>query len=115
MRYLKCEIPDPYSPNFLTAYDLSLLRKGTNGTITSSVGTGGTLLSGTYQFSYRMADPTNKRFTKWSSPTNPIHVYSGANGLTPVYSGIGLITNRKITLTITPSTDRKSTRLNSSH
>src|SRR3546814_5432620 len=52
-----------------------------------------------------MADPTNKRFTKWSSPTNPIHVYSGANGLTPVYSGIGLITNRKITLTITPSTE----------
>lgn len=103
LRYLKCEIPDSYSANFLTAYDLSLLRKGANGVITSTVDAGGTLLSGTYQFSYRMADPTNKRFTKWSTLTNPIHVYDKANSTTPVYSGIGLITNRKITLTITPS------------
>lgn len=103
IRNLKCEIPDPYSPNFLTAYDISLLRKGSVGTITSAVGTTGTLLSGTYQFCYRMADPTNKRFTKWSTPTNPVHVYSIANSTTPVYSGIGLITNRKVTLTITPS------------
>lgn len=103
IRYLKCEIPDPYSANFLTAYDLSLLRKGATGTITATVGTTGTLLSGTYQFCYRMANPTNKRFTKWSTPTNPIHVYSKANDSSPVYSGIGLITGRKITLTITPS------------
>lgn len=105
VRYLKCEIPSPYSANFLTAYDLSLLRKGANGTVTSTVDAGGTLLSGTYQFAYRMADPTNKRFTKWSTLTNPVHVYDKANGLEPVYSGIGLITDRKITLTITPSTE----------
>jgi hypothetical protein len=102
-RYLTCEIPSPYTPNFLTAYDLSLLRRGANGNITFSVDSGGTLLSGTYQFSYRMADPTNKRFTKWSSLTNPIHVYDKANGNEPVYSSIGLITGRKISLTITPS------------
>lgn len=105
IRYLKCEIPSPYSANFLTSYDLSLLRRGGNGAITSSVDAGGTLLSGTYQFVYRMADPTNKRFTKWSTPTNPVHVYSKANDSTPVYSGIGLITGRMITLTITPSTE----------
>ena len=104
IRSFKCEIPDPYSANFLTEYDLSLLRRGANGTIAlSSVQSGGTLLSGTYQFSYRMADPTNKKFTKWSSLSNPIHVYSAENGTSVVNSGIGLITDRKISLTITPS------------
>lgn len=104
-RYLKCQIPDSYSANFLSSYDLSLLRKGANGTIVlSSVASGGTLLSGSYQFAYRMADPTNKKFTKWSSLTNPIHVYSAENGTSVVNSGIGLITDRKVTLTITPST-----------
>lgn len=106
IRYLKCEIPSPYVANFLSTYDLSLLRKGANGTIAfSSVGATGTLLSGTYQFAYRMADPTNKRFTKWSSLTNPIHVYDKTNSSSPVNSGIGLVTNRKITLSITPSTE----------
>lgn len=103
LRYFKCEIPSPYTANFLTAYDLSLLRRGANGTITASVGSGGTLLSGTFQFSYRMCNAAEKRFTKWSSPSNPVHVYSKGNDSTPVYSGIGLITDRKITLTITPS------------
>ena len=115
IRSFKCEIPDPYSANFLTEYDLSLLRRGANGTIAlSSVQSGGTLLSGTYQFSYRMADPTNKKFTKWSSLSNPIHVYSAENGTSVVNSGIGLITDRKISLTITPSeeeTDERAVRL----
>src|SRR5690606_17627833 len=106
IRQLRCEIPSPYSANFLTAYDLSLLRKGANGSITlTSVSSGGTLLSGTYQFAYRMADPTNKRFTKWSSITNPIHVYSGENSTSVVTSGVGLLTDRKITLEIEPSTE----------
>lgn len=104
LRYLKCEIPSPYSANFLTEFDITLQRKGANGTIDlTSVDDGGSLLSGTRQYSYRMADPTNKRFTKWSSPTNPIHVYDKANASEPVYSGIGLPTTRKITLSITPS------------
>lgn len=106
MRHFKCEIPDPYSANFLTKYDLSLQRRGANGTITATIGTsGGTLLSGTYQFCYRMSDPTNKLFTKWSSLTNPIHVYDKTNSTDPVYSGIGLVTDRKISLTITPSSE----------
>lgn len=106
IRFVKCEIPSPYTANFLNAYELSLLRKGANGTIDFvSTGTGGTLLSGTYQFSYRMADPANKLFTKWSSLTNPFHVYDKTNSTSPVYSGIGIITNRKITISITPSTE----------
>ena len=104
VRYLKCEIPSPYTPNFLTDYDLSLLRRGANGTITlPNITSGGTLLSGTYQFAYRMCDPQNKRFTKWSSLTVPIHVYNTTS--TPVTAGIGLVTNRKISLTITPATE----------
>jgi hypothetical protein len=106
VRFIKCEIPSPYIANFLNSYRLSLLRKGANGTISfTSTASGGTLLSGTYQFAYRMANPTNKSFTKWSSLTNPIHVYDKANSTSPVYSGIGIITNRKITISIEPSTE----------
>jgi hypothetical protein len=109
LRFIKCEIPSTYSPNFLTSYDISLLRKGANGTIVlDDVDSGGNLLTGSYQFSYRMADPINKRFTKWSSLTNPIHVYKGSRTSAlilgePVYAGIGLMSDSKITLNITPS------------
>jgi hypothetical protein len=103
-RQLKCEIPASYSANFLTKYDLSLLKKGANGTIfRTGVNPGGSLLSGTYQFTYRMVDPVNKKFTKWSTLTSPFHVYSASNSDDPVYSGIGLPTSRKIDLLITPS------------
>jgi hypothetical protein len=106
IRFVKCVIPTIYSPDFLTKYDISLLRKGSNGIVTlSSIQAGGSLLSGTYQFSYRMIDPTNKRFTKWSPLTNPIHVYTKGNDADPTYSGVGLPTNREINLTITPSTE----------
>ena len=105
MRFIKCEIPAPYSPNFLTAFDLSLQRKGAVGTIAlSSVGSGGNLLSGTYQFVYRTCDPTKKKFTKWSAITNPIHVYDAVNSSDLIHAGVGLLTGRKITLLITPST-----------
>ncbi len=104
VRFLKCEI-NAYTPNFLTAYQISLGRKGATGTIALDEisATGGSLLSGTYQFSYRMADPTNKRFTKWSTLTNPVHIYSRDNGVDQVYAGIGLSTTRKIVLEISPS------------
>lgn len=105
VRYLKCQIDFPYTPNFLSSYAISLLRKGANGTIELDAisATGGSLLSGSYQFSYRMADPLNKRFTKWSTLTNPIHIYSADNSDESVYAGIGLQTTRKITLDVTPS------------
>jgi hypothetical protein len=105
LRFIKCEIPSPYVANYLTSFDISLQRKGALGEIElSSIGSGGSLLSGSYQFAYRMADPTNKRFTKWSSLTNPVHCYDSDNSDDPVHAGIGLLTDRKITLSITPST-----------
>lgn len=106
MRQLRCVIPNSYSANFLNSYDLSLLRGGANGTITlDGVSSGGTLLSGTYQFSYRMVDPVNKKFTKWSTLTSPVHVYDAENGSSPVHAGIGLPTARKISIDIEPAFD----------
>lgn len=109
MRYLKCEIPSPYTANFLTKFDISLQRKGAVGNIAlTSVGAGGNLLSGTYQFAYRTCDPVKKKFTKWSSITNPVHVYDADNSSNIIHAGIGVLTNRKITLTITPSATEAS-------
>lgn len=107
IRYLRCEVPSPYVANFLTASDLSVQRRGANGKITlDSILTGGSLLSGSYQFAYRMVDPVNKRFTKWSSLTLPIHVYSAANStVAAVYSDYGLPTDFKIRIDITPTTE----------
>lgn len=107
-RFLRCEIDFPYTANFLSAYQIALLRKGATGKVvldpvSAITATGGSLLSGTYQFAYRMADPLNKRFTKWSTLSNPIHVYSRDNGNDQVFAGIGLQTTRKINLDIAPS------------
>ena len=107
VRQLRCEIVFPYSANFLNEYDLSLQRRGANGTISliSISDTGGSLLSGTYQFAYRMVDPDTKRFTKWSSLTNPIHIYAEDSVYNKSYAGIGLPTPKKIIIGITPTTD----------
>lgn len=105
MRYFKCEIPSPYTANFLTKFDISLQRKGAVGSITlNSVGSGGNLLSGSYQFAYRSCDPVKKKFTKWSSLTNPVHVYDADNSTNVIHAGVGILTNRKINITVTPST-----------
>jgi hypothetical protein len=101
VRQLRCEIP---SPNLLNENDLSLQRRGANGVVElDSISSGGSLLSGTYQFAYRMVDPDKKKFTKWSSLTNPIHVYAtdAANFIS--YSGIGLPTTQKITIDVVPT------------
>lgn len=104
-RYFRCEIPSPYTANFLTETDISLQRRGANGKITlDSILTGGALLSGAYQYAYRMVDPVNKKFTKWSALSLPIHVYSAANSSEPVFSDYGLPTTFKIRLDITPTT-----------
>lgn len=104
LRQLTCTITTPWIPNSLSAYDLALLRRGANGTIAlSSIANGGSLLSGTYQFSYRMCNPTAKKFTKWSSISNPINVYDSDNTDAQVFAGIGLPTTRKIIVTVTPS------------
>lgn len=107
LRFIKCQI-DSYTPNFLSEYDITLLRLGANGRIAvNSISTGGSVLTGTYQFVYRMINPLSSppKFTKWSTPTNPIHVYTASSlSSDPVYAGIGLVSTNKITLTVTPST-----------
>lgn len=103
---LRCEIPDPYAANFLTDYDISLQRRGANGTIEiTDILAGGTLLSGTYQYAYRMVNPDTKKYTKWSTLTNPAHVYATEGAQSIKYAGIGLPTTKKVEITITPTDD----------
>lgn len=92
----------------LDNYDLSLTRQGGLGNIrldySDVVSEGGSLLSGTYQFAYRQVDPITKKVSKWSSLTNPIHVYAQENPSYRVYnSGYGLVTNRKIKVYAEPT------------
>ena len=112
IRQLRCEIPAGSPDFFLTEQDLSLQRHGANGVITynNSTVVDGTLLSGTYQYAYRMVDPIHKRSTRWSSLTSPIHVYQQANtfGVTPVYSAVGISTPFGITITITPTAEESA-------
>ncbi len=107
IRKVRCEIPTPYVANFLTSFDLSVQRRGGTGSVDFDTITTGSLLSGTYQFAYRMVNPTTKTITKWSSLTNPIHVYEKftepSSGLFVSYSGIGLYTLKGIQLDINPS------------
>lgn len=101
---LRCEIPSGYSPNFLTDDDILLLKKPALGTITlDSVTTGGSLLTGTYQLAYQLINPTNNKYTKFSLLTTPIHVYTTINSFTR--AGIGLPSNKKIVVDITPTED----------
>ncbi len=106
IRKVRCEIPTPYVANFLTSFDLSVQRRGGTGYVDFITITAGSLLSGTYQFAYRMVNPQTKTITKWSSLTNPVHVYSANNSSTNVpYSGIGLPTLFGIELDVVPTTD----------
>lgn len=102
-RQLRCEIPTGATDFFLTQFDLSLQRWGANGAVTFfELGTG-TVVSGTYQFSYRLVDPTKKRFTKWSSLSKPFHVYNRVNDNDLVYSSIGLPTAFSIKGFVSPT------------
>lgn len=109
VRKVRCEIPSPYIANFLTEFDLSVQRRGGLGNITYLMRITGSLLSGTYQFAYRMVDPATKTLTKWSSLTNPYHIYtSNHSGNTPVYSGIGLPTPYGLEFNVNPTSEELS-------
>jgi hypothetical protein len=105
IKKLRCEIPSPYSPNFLTDLDLKLTRHGGNGTVElSDIVIGGSLLSGAYQFAYQLINPATNQFSKFSLLSNPFQVYLSDEDIVSIgRSGVGLISNRKIILTITPS------------
>jgi hypothetical protein len=101
-RRLRCEISG-YESNYLDDYDLSLTRQGGKGYVRLDeddvISTGGSLLSGTYQFAFRFVNPTISKVSKWSALSNPIHIYSQEYPENAYYnSGYGLATNRKITV-----------------
>jgi len=103
---LRCEIPTGYSGTaFLDAEDLELLQIPALGQIeldsTNGITTGGSLLTGTYQVAYQLYNPTSNKYSGFSLLTNPIHIYT-AQTVTK-QAGIGLPSNRKITLDITPT------------
>lgn len=104
-RKIRCVIPNSYTPNFLSEFDISLQRRGGLGSIAYSSHITGALLSGTYQFAYRMVDPATKTLTKWSSLTDPMHVYSSSDTLSSVYAGIGLPTVFGLEINVNPTQD----------
>lgn len=109
IRKVRCEIPSPYTANFLTSFDLSVQRRGGTGSVVFNTITAGSLLSGTYQFAYRMVNPETKSLTKWSSLTNPFHVYIAedipSSSYDVHYSGIGLPTPFGIQIDVNPTTE----------
>ncbi len=102
-RKIRCVIPNSYTPNFLTEFDISLQRRGGLGSIEYASHIAGALLSGTYQFAYRMVDPVTKTLSKWSSLTNPMHIYSSSNTLLAVYAGVGLPTSFGLEINVNPT------------
>jgi len=79
LRKIRCDITTPYT---LTAEDISLQRRGTLATVgldTISL-TGGTLLTGSYQFSLRLFNENTRSYTKWTVPTTPVVISSDGNG-----------------------------------
>lgn len=104
IRKLRCEIPNPYVTNFYTPEQLSLQRRGTMGKISlDQIITGGSLLSGTYQFVLRLFNEDLKSYTRWTIPSTPVIVSRAVSG-EPNQGGYGIGTNKKIQLDITVPT-----------
>ena len=113
IRKIRCEIPTPYVPNFLTVTDLSVVRQGAIGQIElSDIVTGGNLLSGSYQVSYQLVNPDKDLYTRYSLLTTPILIFNGdtqpPNNNEYKSGGIGINTNKKILLNVTPTADELS-------
>lgn len=101
LRKLICDIPDSNVSNFLTKQDLKLLQSGAIAPIATTVTTGnGSLLCGSYQIAYQFCNPVTNQFTKFSLFSNPCHIYSNSDN--QVISGVGLVSNRGIYVTIRP-------------
>jgi hypothetical protein len=105
-RKLRCVIPSGYSGAFLDALDLDLLKVPALGLITldatNGVSTGGSLLTGSYQLAYQLYNQDSNKYSGFSLLSNPIHVYN-IDDNDVVSSGVGLASNRKIVVDITPT------------
>ena len=91
----------PLSATQLSAQSLSL---GTSRISVTSIGGDGSLLAGTYQFSFRLRNSLTLRYTDWSVFTNPIPIIpqSYTTGSTNAYYGgnAGYPTTRSISFTV---------------
>jgi len=94
VRKLRCEIPSPYSANFLTSAQLSLTRRATLAKIIldSIASTGGSILCGSYQFCIRFYNEDRKQYTKWSIPSHPVNISRTTSGLGE--GGYGMISSK---------------------
>lgn len=103
IRRLKCII-DSSSP-ILFEESVTLRRFSPTATLSvDDVVDGGSVYSGSYQFSYRAVSIANNKFSTWSLLTNPMPVALNGvdDGVDVVLGGIpGAITNKKIQLSIT--------------
>lgn len=106
IRKLRCEIPLPYSPNFISDEQLSLQRRGTIASVglDSIPNTGGSLLCGSYQFSVRLYNEDSKTYTKWTIPTSPINI-SQTTGNEIGYGSYNAVSSKLIRMVVTVPND----------
>jgi hypothetical protein len=106
-RKLKCEIPDPYVPSFLTTHDLKVIRPFPLGILSlTDIKEGGSLLCGSYQFAYQLYNPTKNKYTKFSLLTNPIQIFANQDEFV-INGGIGVLSPYQIVLSATLSEHEK--------
>lgn len=99
IRKFRCEIPSPYSANFLTKEQISVQRRAALAKVSPMVNTGGDLLTGSYQFSVRLYNQTSKTYSRWTIPTIAYNVSKSQSGDFSIgYYGIN--SNKKIDLDV---------------
>lgn len=99
IRKIRLEVPSPYSANFLTSEQISLQRRATIAKLSlTDVNTGGSLLTGSYQFSLRLYNEDSKTYTRWTIPSSPVNVTRNPGTTELSVAGYGTIANKKIEL-----------------
>ena len=92
-----------------TEEEIKLIRTGFRGNIASTtVATGGDLAAGVYQFSLRLYNNDENKYTKWSLLTQPVFIGIDATTTSKSYGGVGFVTSNKITLNLATATDYTS-------
>lgn len=84
-----------------TAQQISLQRRAPLGNYSFTHATGGSLLTGSYQFSWRFYNNITKTYSKWSLLSTPAIVSKDAAGDLFASGYYGLSSNKKLTLNIT--------------
>jgi len=119
IRKIRCNIQAPNiaaNTPFLTDTNMAVARRRAIGQVNFvSTGSGGTLLTGTYQLAYQLInlnsgqDTDYNKYTRFSLLTNPIHVYynptTAFGGNVGNFTGVGMQSDQLINVTITPTAD----------